>query len=123
MIEEETMKTRLIAVIFALLWLASCATQTVNEKGKGNMRIVSATYGLNCGAPRGNVTTQLADFCNDTAICEYTIDVNKIGDPRRGCPKDYQAEYRCGGFVLSRSASVPAEASGKVVRLQCFGIF
>jgi hypothetical protein len=117
------MKTRVIAVIFALLWLVSCGSQTVNEKGRGNLRIVSATYGLNCGAPRGNVTTQLADFCNDTAICEYTIDVSKLGDPSRGCAKDYQAEYQCGGFMLSKSASVSAEANGKVVRLQCFGIF
>jgi hypothetical protein len=117
------MNTRLITAIFALLWFVSCGTQTVNEKGKGNMQIVSASYGLNCGAPSGNVTTQLADFCNSTAICEYPIDVNKIGDPRRGCAKDYQVEYRCGGFGLSKSASVSAEASGKVVRLQCFGIF
>jgi hypothetical protein len=117
------MKTRLIAMIFALLWLVSCGSQTVNEKGRGNLRIVSATYGLNCGAPRGNVTKQMADFCNDTAICEYAINVNTLGDPRRGCPKDYQAEYQCGGFMPSRSASVPAEANGKVIRLQCFGIF
>ena len=117
------MKTRLIAMIFALFWLVSCGSQTVNEKGKGNIRIVSGSYGLNCGAPRGNVTAHLANFCNDTAICEYPIDFKVIGDPTRGCAKDYQAEYRCGGIGISKSASVSPEASGKIIRLQCFGIF
>ncbi len=117
------MKARFIAAVFFLLWLVSCVPGAVNEKGSGNIRIVSGSYGLNCGAPRGNVTAHLANFCNDTAICEYPIDVRAIGDPTRGCAKDYQAEYRCGGFGLSKSASVSPEATGKIIRLQCFGIF
>ena len=85
------------------------------------------TYGANCGAPRGNVTGHLANACNTTQKCEYRIDHQVIGDPRKGCPKSYEAEYRCTNYGGTRTVSAPAEAGvGTVITLEClrlFGIF
>ena len=57
--------------------------------------VVSGTYGVNCGAPHGNVTQHLADACNDRKRCEYIVDYKVIGDPVWGCGKTYEAEWKC----------------------------
>lgn len=81
--------------------------------------VTSATYGGNCGAPRGNVTQHLALACNGKSDCDYVIDWQIIGDPKRFCGKDYVAEWRCGGGP-ARSASVAPEAGyQKSVSLRC----
>jgi hypothetical protein len=80
---------------------------------------MSATYGGNCGAPRGNVTSHLAQACNGKRSCDYVIDWRIIGDPKRFCGKDYVAEWRCGGAPV-RSASVSPEAGyQKSISLRC----
>ncbi|MDP1865936.1 MAG: hypothetical protein Q8L13_06275 [Bradyrhizobium sp.] len=72
--------------------------------------VTSATYGGNCGAPRGSVTSHLAMACNGKRSCDYVIDWQIIGDPKRFCGKDYVAEWRCGGAAV-RSASVSPAAA------------
>jgi hypothetical protein len=57
--------------------------------------VVSGTYGVNCGAPHGNVTQHLADACNGRKRCEYIVDYEVIGDPVWGCGKTYVAEWKC----------------------------
>jgi 5'-3' exonuclease len=57
--------------------------------------VVSGTYGVNCGAPHGNVTQHLSDACNDRKRCEYIVDYKVIGDPVWGCGKTYEAEWKC----------------------------
>lgn len=106
--------------------MVGCHTIAANEKGSGSMQIISATYGASCGAPKGNATDHLAKACDGTAKCEYRIDHQVLGDPRRGCAKNFEAEYRCSHFGGSRTASAPAEASGTVTTLTCpsfLGIF
>ncbi len=95
------------------------ALQCTNQIASGRMRVISATYGLNCGAPRGNATSHIAQACDGTSKCDYRIDVNVLGDPRYGCPKTYEVEYRCAGGA-TRTASAPAGAdTGTMVTLQC----
>lgn len=114
------------SIIAGSIFLASvsCAPGVVNQKGSGNMRIVSATYGKNCGAPVGNVTSHVAGFCNDMSICEYRVDFRALGDPARGCAKDFRVEYRCGNWGISSSEQIEPEAgTGQIARLSCSGLF
>lgn len=118
------MKSKNILLLVVSLGLSGCVGPVVaNRKGSGRMEIVSATYGANCGAPKGNVTAHLANTCNSTAKCEYRIDVNSIGDPSRGCAKTYEAEYRCSPRGTSQIVSVPAEANTNLVTLDCPSLF
>ncbi len=107
-------------LLLAVLAMAGCEAVDRGYFPGGRMQIISATYGLNCGAPRGNATSDIARACsNATSQCDYRVDVNALGDPRPGCAKDYEVEYRC-GLGGTRTASAPAEAgSGAVVTLQC----
>src|SRR5262245_15899798 len=84
-----------------------------------NIKIVSASYGQNCGAPAGNVTSQVAQACSrSVSKCEYRVDVNALGDPKPGCQKSFEAEYQCTGSA-SQKVSGPPEANHQTVTLQC----
>ena len=61
-----------------------------------SISVVSGSYGTNCGASYGNVTSHLASSCNGKTSCTYVVNYRVIGDP---CPyknKIYIAEWRCG---------------------------
>lgn len=84
------------------------------------IQIVSATYGANCGAPAGNVTTETKARCQDDESCSYTVDATVLGDPKRGCKKDFQVVWTCGTGSEVHTAAVPAEAGfGSMVPLSC----
>lgn len=61
-----------------------------------SISVVSGSFGTNCGASYGNVTSHLASSCNGKKSCTYTVNFRIIGDPCRG-NKSYIAEWRCGG--------------------------
>jgi hypothetical protein len=100
----------------------AAAPSSPNPAPSGAIHIIAATYGGNCRAPRGNVTGHLASSCEGRTACSYRIDYRVIGDPARGCSKDYIVEWSCGG-VLQRNATAPAEAGGgkQVLNLSCLG--
>ena len=82
--------------------------------------VVAGTYGGNCAQPRGNKTQFLATACNGKETCDYKIDYTQIGDPAKGCLKDYAAEWRCGNSMEIRRASAASEAgNGSIVMLTC----
>jgi hypothetical protein len=95
------------------------------------IRISDATYGMNCrdfkvpapGVNRvrpGNATETVAAACErKKGICQYTIDVTKIGDPAGTCGKDFSVSWRCGLEVKRRVSYVEAEANGKIVSISC----
>lgn len=90
-----------------------------DDRGYGPIRVISASYGRNCGAPYGNVTNHLVAACDGRAPCEYIIDVRVIGDPAGGCAKDYLAEWQCGRDPEKGSLTVSPEASGTKIILRC----
>ena len=107
----------------ALLGMAGCEgvnwNQVLGGLGLQRMQIVSATYGLNCGVPQGNATSQITKACSSaTTKCDYYIDVNALGDPKQGCMKTFEVQYQCSGGA-TQTVSVPAEANTKTVTLQC----
>lgn len=84
------------------------------------VNVVSATYGGNCGAAAGNVTSQLATACNGRSSCNYTVDYRLLGDPAPGCAKNYVARWQCGTNTTTFIATAAAEAGfGSVVTLTC----
>ena len=87
----------------------------------GGIKIISATYGGNCGASWGNVTSHIAQQCNGKSRCRYTVDHKIIGDPAPGCAKTYIVRYRCGNSPQVFEASLSAEAGwgDKAILLDC----
>ena len=90
------------------------------EPARSGVRVISGTYGGNCGQPAGNVTAHLAAQCNGAAVCRYTVDYRVIGDPAPGCKKDYVAKWNCRNGS-DRSVRAEAEAGyGSVIELSCY---
>lgn len=91
-----------------------------DDRGGDHIKVIAATYGRNCGAPYGNVTDHLAEFCDGKRTCEYIIDVRVLGDPATGCAKDYSAEWQCGRDPERGTTGVRAEAGhGTSIVLRC----
>jgi hypothetical protein len=84
------------------------------------IRVLSATYGGNCGARIGNATDAIGGACGAKASCDYKVDVNKLGDPAPGCGKSFFVKYQCGGESTARTAALPGEAGlGSLIHLSC----
>lgn len=93
-------------------------------RGHGNggygMQIQSATYGANCRAQYGNATWSVQRQCNGQLNCQYTVNVNELGDPAYGCAKDFRIEYRCPSGRV-KTSSLPGETNGKTLYMNCNG--
>ncbi|HYC66518.1 MAG TPA: hypothetical protein VEC14_17440 [Reyranellaceae bacterium] len=87
--------------------------------GPGVIYVTAATYGANCGARRGNMTSELADTCGGRDYCVYRVNPRIIGDPAVGCGKDFHVSYTCRQGQQERWASAQPEASGQSVVLDC----
>jgi len=116
---EFAMNIKNMFLLVAVLGMAGCEAIDQGYFPGGRMRIVSATYGLNCGAPRGNATWHIAEACDGTSNCNYPIDVNALGDPSVGCPKTYAVEYRCAGGATRTASAAEGAGPGTIVTLQC----
>jgi hypothetical protein len=87
-----------------------------------SITVVVGTYGRNCGAPRGNVTSALERTCNGRSKCNVAIDAEPAAGATPGCDRDYAAEWRCGSGATVYSAAIPAGAGrGAIVTLACAG--
>jgi len=84
----------------------------------GTLIVDSATYGGNCSAPIGNVTTKVGNdlSCNWSRNCSIPISNTSFGDPSPGCAKSFDVAYKCGGKSFTKNLS-PAE--GQTMILDC----
>lgn len=86
----------------------------------GRITVTSATLGANCGVPRGNVTSQVAEVCNGRDVCQLSGSKVKISDPAFGCAKAFSAQWKCSAGGPTKSASVAAVAfETNVLTLKC----
>ena len=92
-----------IGIAVGLVPLVACGK-------KPGIHVVSASYGVSCGAPAGNATVYLKMQCEGQDVCDYVIDFKVLGDPKPNCAKDYEARWTCGGSSEVHSAKVPGEA-------------
>ncbi len=117
--------TGVVLSVSLLVVSFGCVTPGYDHPGEhetwGNhIKVISATYGGNCGAPYGNVTSHLAGVCDRKESCEYVIDVRVLGDPAKGCPKEYVAEWQCGRDPQRSTVGVRAGAGlGEPIVLKC----
>ena len=96
----------------------------------GTIDILDATYGKSCGRflPRapavntfheGNAPVALNGSCRGLAKCDFQISARRLGDPAQGCGKDFFVTYRCNPGEAPIELTVPAEADGRSVTLEC----
>ena len=81
------------------------ATASAELTRGGIIRVLSATYGLNCEdfeplkkkntVKLDNALADMSSQCNGKKTCQYTIYYKHIGDPAYGCEKDFRATYAC----------------------------
>ena len=95
----------------------------VNEKTespKSTIKVVTSSYGNNCGAKPGNATAHVARICDGQALCEYKIDPVALEDSAPDCAKNFTAEWKCGAGATVYAVSMPAGAArGEPLRLAC----
>jgi hypothetical protein len=90
------------------------------ETEGGRITVTSATLGANCGVPRGNVTSQVAEVCNGHDVCQLPGSRVKASDPAFGCAKAFSAQWKCSAGGPTKSASVAAVAfETNVLTLKC----
>jgi hypothetical protein len=96
----------------------------------GTIDVESATYGESCRSfvppspyinmfRPSNATGMIRDECRGKDHCDFKVDVSVIGDPVNGCGKDFSVRFRCNPGSPFRSQTLPAEANGKTVVLDC----
>jgi hypothetical protein len=86
---------------------------------KGKITVISATYGAVCGVPTGNHTAFIGAECDGKSRCEYRVD-NRHGDPKFGCPKDFEVTWRCAPLAPEKRTSHAATPNeGYAISLSC----
>ena len=65
------------------------------------------------------MTQHLAQACNGKSDCDYVIDWQIIGDPKRFCGKNYVAEWRCGDGAARNATVAPEAGYQKSISLRC----
>ena len=74
-----------------------------------DMRIIEATYGGNCGQPKGNITDKAQSYMhgvyghNNFQFHVTGPATNMFGDPAYGCYKELSVTYECNGEQLTKS--------------------
>ena len=66
-----------------------------------------------------DVTAHLRSACDNRGTCDYTVDVNELGDIEFGAKKDFWLTYRCGASTATKKLYLAAEANGQTVTLDC----
>jgi peptidoglycan/LPS O-acetylase OafA/YrhL len=97
-------------IVAALVWIAVAQTAISGASIPNGLRVLSATYGPNCAATWGNATKDMAKTCDGKNTCQYTVDVEKLGDPAAGCAKNFVVDYQCAPAPAHLIKTLPAEA-------------
>jgi len=84
--------------------------------GGRRIRIEEATFGLNCGLPRGNATAHVTRWCDRARdVCDYTIDPGVFGGAD-SCQADFSVRHHCGDDGRPKvSQAIVAGVMGQIV--------
>jgi len=101
-------------------WAHSLTRIAVAEPAEGTINVVSASFGVNCGASKDNALQYLRSACAGKQQCTYSFDLREVGNPARTCYKQFQVEWKCSqsGTILTRNLP-PDPAQGTPVALDC----
>ena len=83
------------------------------------IKVISGTYGANCGAVNGNATHDLTLQCDGLDTCQYVPDRTRIGDATRACSKDLQADWRCTDSEFHTAMLSPEAGTNSTLVLSC----
>jgi hypothetical protein len=108
---------RRVSAMLALFVLANNALASQGEER--TIRIVSGSYGQNCGAPRGNQTRDFARQCDGLMTCGYTPRATHRSRPAAKCRSGFVAEWRCGSADFHTAALSPEAGGGDTLVLSC----
>jgi hypothetical protein len=92
--------------------------------------VLSATYGANCQTPwsiirsggtasSGDERSYIQEACQAGRICNIQVDVIRMTDPAPGCAKDFTVSYRCTSDGRTTTVTIPKEANGRKLTLDC----
>jgi hypothetical protein len=84
---ETVRYVRVIPLIVVMASSSSAEPRTI--------KILSGTYGQNCGAPHGKATRDFASRCNGRDTCQYILHETFTTDSAARCRKDFRAEWLC----------------------------
>jgi hypothetical protein len=82
--------------------------------------VLSASYGANCGLPKGNETASLAKRCNGRRHCDKRVKDTIIPSQRNQypCRKKYEVEWTCGVDQADTHHLASDRAENSVARLR-----
>ena len=116
-----------VIVVASSFWITlRLLDDGTSGQSSNEIRIIEATYGLNCASRAqnavaiGNATKDVTELCDrKTGDCEYLVDVARLGDPAPGCAKDFAVKWNCGGSRSSLQIVVQPEAYQKSAKISC----
>src|SRR6185437_12395368 len=108
---------RRVSAMLALFVLAAHAQASPGQER--TIRIVSGSYGLNCGAPHGNQTRDFARQCDGLMTCGYRPRAPLTRGPSAQCRSGFIAEWRCGSADFHTAALSPEAGGGDTLVLSC----
>jgi hypothetical protein len=105
--------------VMALLTTFVVTASLAAEPQARTIRIVSGTYGQNCGAPHGNATDDVAHRCDGRTTCETTPRVTRKDRVEASCSRDFVVEWRCDDADFHTAALGPAAGADDTLVLSC----
>ena len=98
----------LVAIGFAG-WAHNLHELAVVPPADGTIHVVSATFGVNCGADKNNTIQWVRSACSGLKSCDYEHDDRLVGDPVRNCNKRLQIEWTCSANGQTFSVLTPSQ--------------
>jgi hypothetical protein len=84
-----------------------------------SIKVISGTYGANCGAPAGNATRDLVRQCDGRDTCQYVLDRKRVSVAALACRKDLRADWRCTDSEFHTAMLSPEAGAGDTLVLSC----
>ncbi|WP_240975764.1 hypothetical protein [Paraburkholderia aromaticivorans] len=114
-------KSTVLAGTFRCVWpiLAMLAVVASWSAEAREIKVVSGTYGKNCGASRGNATAELARQCDGLQTCRYVLREAPVGTPSVRCRTDFRAEWFCTDTEFHTAALSANAEPGSTLVLSC----
>ena len=131
-----TRRTFAITALALGMFVSLFATMSWADRDSGQRRngvnVIEATFGGTTEpvhvefcppvAP-GNVTAAVHTACQGLKTCEFTVDLDILGDPAEGCWKSFEVTYQCAqNSNATRTVSIsafPEGADNQSVTLTC----
>lgn len=99
--------------------VAMLAALAISSAEAREIKVVSGTFGENCGASRGNATADLARQCDGLQTCRYVLHEAPTHAPSVRCRTDFRAEWFCTDTEF-HTATLGAKAEpGSTLVLSC----